>query len=170
VPESSPFSSRGSPGACRGVLAYVLTATAAGILGGIVALFWTPSIRARSAIQHFAAGLVIAAVASDVIPEVERIGTAAGILAGFAAGGLVMLFAGFLVVLGLKLTHPREAGAGDSARRGFRGEEALERNVFRPKSEQVREQPVRAGHAGGELAEEREPRVDVLALSDLRDE
>jgi ZIP family zinc transporter len=78
-------------GAPADLLPYVLAATAAGLLGGLVALFWTPAIQARSAIQHFAAGLVIAAVASDVVPEVERIGTPAGILAGFAAGGVVMI-------------------------------------------------------------------------------
>lgn len=80
------------------VLTYVLAATAAGLLGGLVALFWAPSVRARSAIQHFAAGLVIAAVASDVIPEIERVGSTAGILGGFAAGGLVMIGLKWLVL------------------------------------------------------------------------
>ena len=61
-----------------GVLPYVLAATGAGLLGGIVARFWTPKIGTRSAIQHFAAGLVIAAVASGVIPAVERVGTPVG--------------------------------------------------------------------------------------------
>jgi zinc transporter, ZIP family len=80
------------------VLLYVLAATGAGLLGGLVGFFWAPSIKVRSAIQHFAAGLVIAAVASDVIPEVERIGTPAGILGGFAAGGLVMIGMKWLVL------------------------------------------------------------------------
>jgi zinc transporter, ZIP family len=80
------------------VLPYILAATAAGVFGGLVALFWKPAIRARSAIQHFAAGLVIAAVASDVIPEVEKIGSPAGILGGFAAGGLVMIGLKWLVL------------------------------------------------------------------------
>jgi ZIP family zinc transporter len=73
------------------MLPYIVFATGAGILGGLVASFWRPKVRARSAIQHFAAGAVIAAVASNVIPEVQRIGTVAGILSGFAAGGLVMI-------------------------------------------------------------------------------
>jgi len=84
--------------AVGGVLPYILAATAAGVLGGLIALFWKPEIRARSAIQHFAAGLVIAAVASDVIPEVEKVGTPAGILGGFAAGGLVMIGLKWLVL------------------------------------------------------------------------
>jgi ZIP family zinc transporter len=59
-------------GALPDLLPYVLAATAAGLLGGVLARFWTPKVGTRSAIQHFAAGLVIAAVASDVIPSVER--------------------------------------------------------------------------------------------------
>ncbi len=54
-------------------------------------MFWRPRVWARSAIQHFAAGVVIAAVASEVIPAVERTGTAPGILGGFAAGGIAMI-------------------------------------------------------------------------------
>jgi zinc transporter, ZIP family len=54
-------------------------------------MFWRPRVWARSAIQHFAAGVVIAAVASGVIPEIERTGSVAGILGGFAAGGLAMI-------------------------------------------------------------------------------
>jgi zinc transporter, ZIP family len=80
------------------LLPYLLIATGAGIIGGIVAFFWVPAVKARSAIQHFAAGVVIAAVASDLIPEVERIGTPAGILGGFAAGGLTMILLKWLVL------------------------------------------------------------------------
>lgn len=73
------------------IVPYVLLATGAGIAGGVLAFFWAPGVHARSAIQHFAAGVVIAAVASDLIPEVQTIGTPAGILGGFAAGGAVMI-------------------------------------------------------------------------------
>lgn len=79
-------------------LPYILLATGAGILGSVIALFWSPNGNVRSAIQHFAAGAVLAAVASNVIPEVERIGTLVGILSGFAAGGLVMVVLKWLVV------------------------------------------------------------------------
>jgi ZIP family zinc transporter len=70
---------------------YVLGAAGAGVLGGILVFFWAPGVWARSAIQHFAAGVVIAAVASDLIPEVIKIGTPSGIIVGFVAGGLVMI-------------------------------------------------------------------------------
>jgi ZIP family zinc transporter len=77
---------------------YVLVATAAGLAGGIVARFWNPRVRARSAIQHFAAGAVLAAVAASVIPEVERLGNPLGVLAGFTLGGLVMIGLKWMIV------------------------------------------------------------------------
>jgi len=79
-------------------LVYTLVATAVGILGGVVGSFWVPNVKARSAIQHFAAGLVIAAVASDVIPETERLGRPLPVICGFATGGLVMIGLKWLVV------------------------------------------------------------------------
>jgi ZIP family zinc transporter len=77
---------------------YVIIAAAAGIAGGILAFYWAPGIRARSALQHFAAGVVIAAVASELIPTVERTGTTLGILGGFAAGGAVMIALKWIVL------------------------------------------------------------------------
>jgi zinc transporter, ZIP family len=75
-----------------------MVAASAGVLGGLLAFFWAPGVRARSAVQHFAAGVVIAAVASELIPEVERIGTPGGILGGFVAGGLAMIGLKWLVL------------------------------------------------------------------------
>jgi ZIP family zinc transporter len=80
------------------ILPGVLLAASAGLLGGIIALFWSPNVQARSAIQHFAAGAVLSAVASSVIPEAERLGTVVGILGGFAAGGLAMIALKWVVV------------------------------------------------------------------------
>jgi len=72
-------------------LPYILLAAGAGILGSVLAVFWSPEAKTRGAIQHFAAGAVLAAVASNVIPEVERTGTFLGITGGFVLGGLVMI-------------------------------------------------------------------------------
>jgi ZIP family zinc transporter len=80
------------------IFPYILVASIAGIVGGIVASLWAPGVRARSAVQHFAAGVVIAAVAAELIPEVEKIGTITGILGGFAAGGLAMIGLKWLVL------------------------------------------------------------------------
>jgi hypothetical protein len=41
------------------ILPYVLAASAAGIVAGLLPLFWSPGVHARRAIQHFAAGVVI---------------------------------------------------------------------------------------------------------------
>ena len=79
-------------------LPYILLASGAGILGSVIALFWNPSVKIRSAIQHLAAGAVLAAVAANVIPEVERMGTLPGIVAGFVAGGMLMIGLKWLVV------------------------------------------------------------------------
>lgn len=73
-------------------------AVAAGVLGGLVAFVWAPGVRARSGIQHFAAGVVIAAVASELIPDVEKTGTPLGILGGFGVGGLAMIGLKWLVL------------------------------------------------------------------------
>ena len=80
------------------LLPYVLMAAGVGTVGGWLAAFWAPGVKTRSAVQHFAAGVVIAAVASDLIPEVEKAGKPFGILAGFALGGLVMVGMKWLVL------------------------------------------------------------------------
>ncbi len=63
-------------------LPYILLASGAGILGSVIALFWNPNVQIRSAVQHFAAGAVLAAVAASVIPEVEQMGTLRGVVSG----------------------------------------------------------------------------------------
>ena len=80
------------------ILPSVLIAAGAGLLGGVIALFWSPNVKARSAIQHFAAGAVLSAVASSVIPEAEQLGSVVGILGGFLAGGLAMIALKWLVL------------------------------------------------------------------------
>jgi ZIP family zinc transporter len=79
-------------------LPYILIAAGAGVLGGVISLFWSPNVHIRSAIQHFAAGAVLAAVAANVIPEVEQIGTLPGVVGGFVAGGLLMIGMKWLVL------------------------------------------------------------------------
>jgi ZIP family zinc transporter len=97
------------PGQFSSILPYILLATGAGIVGSVVSLFWEPKAKARSAIQHFAAGAVLAAVASNVIPEVERMGTLPGIVSGFVAGGLVMIGLKWVVV---RLEREQKRGQG----------------------------------------------------------
>jgi ZIP family zinc transporter len=97
------------PGQFSSILPYILLATGAGIAGSVISLFWEPKAKARSAIQHFAAGAVLAAVASNVIPEVERMGTLPGIVSGFVVGGLVMIGLKWVVV---RLEREQKRGQG----------------------------------------------------------
>lgn len=59
--------------------------------GGVLAAFWTPSHATRSLIQHFAAGVVLAALAVELLPEIGREHAPGLVLAGsFALGSLFM--------------------------------------------------------------------------------
>ena len=74
------------------IFSYIAGAAGAGIVGGALASLWAPGRRITSYIQHFAAGVVIAAVALQVAPEIQRTGAApAAVLGGFASGGVCMV-------------------------------------------------------------------------------
>lgn len=73
-------------------LAYIAAATAAGFVGGLLSAFWSPKRWLTSYIQHFAAGVVIAAVALKVAPDAARSDAPPLlVLGGFALGGLLMI-------------------------------------------------------------------------------
>lgn len=60
-------------------------------LGGALAIVWNPSHHARSLIQHFAAGVVLAALAVEVLPELGREHAPAWVLiSAFSVGGILM--------------------------------------------------------------------------------
>ncbi|WP_261899445.1 ZIP family metal transporter [Mycobacterium marinum] len=65
----------------------------AGIIGGAVAVVRTPSTALVSGVQHFAAGVVMAAVATEVLPDLRARGPLWLIILGFSAG--VALLVGF---------------------------------------------------------------------------
>lgn len=61
------------------------------LAGGILAAVWSPSRQARSLIQHFAAGVVLAALAVELLPEIGREHAPALVTIGaFALGSLFM--------------------------------------------------------------------------------
>jgi zinc transporter, ZIP family len=61
------------------------------VLGGVLAALWRPSRRARSQIQHFAAGVVLAALAVELFPEIASTHAPGPLLAGaFGVGSLLM--------------------------------------------------------------------------------
>lgn len=63
---------------------------AAGIAGAVLGTLARPSDPAQSTIQHFAAGVVLAGAALELLPEAIGLGDEAAIVGGFAAGGLAM--------------------------------------------------------------------------------
>ncbi len=59
--------------------------------GGVLASAWSPAHQTRSLIQHFAAGVVLAALAVELLPGIEREHAPGLVLAGsFALGSLFM--------------------------------------------------------------------------------
>lgn len=71
----------------------MLIPAAATVLGGVASTFLRPAGRLKSHAQHFAAGVVLAAVAVEVIPELERARerqSAWPIVTAFAVGSTLM--------------------------------------------------------------------------------
>ena len=73
------------------ILALTLIPAAATIFGGAIAVWRTPSETVRSVIQHFAAGVVLAAVAGELLPEMTREHQPLGVVIGFILGVALML-------------------------------------------------------------------------------
>ncbi len=62
------------------------------LAGGVLAALWHPTHRSRSLIQHFAAGVVLAALAVELLPEIEREHAPALVLGGAFAAGSIFMF------------------------------------------------------------------------------
>lgn len=70
---------------------YMLIPALVSVTGGVLALIWRPSRYIRSLIQHFAAGVVLAALAVELFPEISREhANPWALLAAFALGTLFM--------------------------------------------------------------------------------
>jgi ZIP family zinc transporter len=73
----------------------ILTLTAipvfATILGGVLAAYRPPGERLQSLFQHLAAGVVLAAVAGEILPEVDRLHDSKALILGFSAGVALLL-------------------------------------------------------------------------------
>ncbi len=74
-----------------GALGFALIPAAALILGGVVAAFHPPAPGLRSLLQHFAAGVVFAAVAGELLPRELDEHHPLPFVLGFAAGIALML-------------------------------------------------------------------------------
>lgn len=73
------------------VLLYALPGVGTLAVGGTVAAFWKPGPTLRSAFQHFAAGVVFAVVAVELLPDIRRGASALWVGIGFAVGVAGML-------------------------------------------------------------------------------
>lgn len=72
-------------------LTYALIPVLATLIGGVFAAFRAPGRQARSLIQHFAAGVVFAAVAGELVPELMQERERLAVIVGMALGVGVML-------------------------------------------------------------------------------
>ena len=71
-------------------LSYTMLAVVAAMVGGVVAVYRAPGPQMESNVQHFAAGVVTAAVAAELLPDVhEKAPTV--VVIGFAIGVAAML-------------------------------------------------------------------------------
>ena len=89
------------------ILGYVLLPAVLLVAGGVVATLRAVGAGPRSAILHFAAGLVFAVVAVELIPDMLRQGSTLQVSAGFVVGSAAMLLLS-------RLTAGAEAGAATS--------------------------------------------------------
>ncbi len=73
------------------VLAFTLIPVAAAIIGGAFAAWRTPTPELRSIVQHFAAGVVVAAAAGELLPNVVHEKSPAAVIIGGGLGVILML-------------------------------------------------------------------------------
>jgi ZIP family zinc transporter len=71
-------------------LSYTALAVVAALVGGVVAVYRPPGAQMESNVQHFAAGVVIAAVAAELLPGIHGRAPQVVVL-GFALGVATML-------------------------------------------------------------------------------
>ena len=72
-------------------LVWMLVPALVSLSGGVLAMFWHPNHHTRSMVQHFAAGVVLAALAVELLPEIGREHAPAWVLiSAFALGSLFM--------------------------------------------------------------------------------
>lgn len=72
-------------------LSYTLVPLLALVIGAFATTFGEPGPRLRSGIQHLAAGVVFAAAASEILPDVQHGGPLLAIVIGALAGIAAML-------------------------------------------------------------------------------
>jgi zinc transporter, ZIP family len=85
-PERLPMS-----GSLESVLAYSLIPCLGVLVGSAVSVMAAPATKMISAFQHFAGGVVFAAVAIELLPELSSLGSPISMVIGFCLGVAAML-------------------------------------------------------------------------------
>lgn len=85
---------------------FVAFPVAAAIVGSIIAVLRPPGPKTTSAVQHFAAGVVMAALAGELLPDLRGEGSLPWAITGFVAGTAVMLTLG---AVGRRLEKKQES-------------------------------------------------------------
>ena len=91
------------------VFLYMLIPMVAVVAGGSISALWEPASQTRSRIQHFAAGVVLAAVAIELLPEVTAGGYTLNVMTGFVIGVALMVA---VKLAGNRMEAAQFAGAG----------------------------------------------------------
>lgn len=82
-------------------------------VGGVIAAIWNPSHQFRSLVQHFAAGVILAALAVELLPDIANEHATPGVIIGsFALGSLFMYG---LKLWTMQLEHKAAASAAAPA-------------------------------------------------------
>ena len=92
------------------IVAVTLVPVGAAIAGGLMAVLRAPGEQLRSIIQHFAAGVVLAAVAGELLPEITKEHRPLGVVIGFSIGVALMI--------GVKMFAERLENAGEATGKG----------------------------------------------------
>ncbi len=93
-------------------VSWTLVPALAAAIGGLIGLVWQPNAQTRSAIQHFTAGVVLAAVGAELLPELGH-SAPWSMAIGFLIGGGAML--ALRAVLGEGEAEDPSEGAADGA-------------------------------------------------------
>ncbi|MEK6247854.1 MAG: hypothetical protein N2C12_06720 [Planctomycetales bacterium] len=104
------------------VLLCMLIPASAIVVGGVLAWLWTPGSTTLSAVQHFTAGLVLSAVAVELIPQLftshqlHNIASLVAVSGGFVTGVVFMLGIGYFTE---RAEGDAEGGDQKSGNRGL---------------------------------------------------
>lgn len=82
------------PTALVNALSFALIPAGVALVGAVIAAFREPSPRLRTYIEHFAAGVVAAVVAAELLPEAVKEKSPLAIAIGFSLGTVSMLLIG----------------------------------------------------------------------------